>query len=106
MHDYLLRYLPQFHEDLKSVVFYISTKLNNSQAAYELVDAVEEAILERQDKAEAFEQYTSGKERKHPYYRIYVKNYIVFYVVVSEKGQKVMEVRRFLYGKSNWRKSL
>lgn len=36
------------------------------------------------------------------YYRIYVKNYIVYYVVIDDKGSdKIMEVRRFLYNKQN-----
>ena len=44
------------------------------------------------------ETYPSMFERKHPYYRIYVDNFIVFYVVIDAGGgQKIMEVRRFLY---------
>lgn len=36
------------------------------------------------------------------YYRIYVKNYIVYYVVIDDKeSDKIMEVRRFLYNKQN-----
>ena len=53
--------------------------------------------------AEAFEPFHSRKERRFPYYRIYVKNYIIFYVVLSQSGQKIMEVRRILYSKSNWK---
>jgi hypothetical protein len=38
------------------------------------------------------------RERKYPYYRIYVKNYIVFYVVIDDEiNGKIMEVRRLLY---------
>ena len=34
------------------------------------------------------------------YYRIYVKNYIVYYVVIDDEGpDKITEVRRFLYNK-------
>ena len=61
---------------------------------------MEEAINERLTCAEAFEPYHSSRERRYPYYRIYVKNFIVFYVVIGN----VMEVRRILYGKSNWKK--
>ena len=106
MHEYLLRYLPQFYQDLKHHSDYITNHLQNPRAASDLIDATEEAILERQPNAEAFEQYHSRKERHYPYYRIYVKNYIVFYVVIPEGNQKVMEVRRILYGKSNWRHSI
>ena len=36
----------------------------------------------------------SVKQRDYPYYRIYVKNYVVYYVVIDD----VMEVRRLMYG--------
>ena len=45
-------------------------------------------------------------KRKHPYYRIYVKNFVVYYVVINEDlGGKVVEVRRLLYKKQErWNK--
>lgn len=106
MPKYVLRYLPQFHEDLKQHVLYIAQKLMNPQAVNDLIDATEAAILERLPNAEAFERFNSRKERRYPYYRIYVKNYIVFYVVIPENGRLVMEIRRFLFGKSNWKREL
>ena len=40
------------------------------------------------------------------YYRIYVKNYIVYYVVIDDEGpDKIIEIRRFLYNKQNQKKS-
>jgi len=66
--------------------------------AHDLIDAVEKAILERQPVAEAFEPYDSLKERRYPYYRIYVKKFVIYYVVIDDEGEdKIMEVRRFLY---------
>ena len=106
MHEYQLRYLPQFHKDLKHHAEYIAKKLKNPQAAIDLIDATDNAILERLPDAEAFEPYQSRKERRYPYYRIYVKSFIVFYVVIPEGNQKVMEVRRFLFGKSNWQRRI
>ena len=50
-------------------------------------------ILKRLENPVAFEPYNSLKDRKHKYYRIIVKNYSVFYVVIDN----VMEVRRFIY---------
>ena len=61
---YTLRYLPLFYEDLEKTVVYIAETLENPQAANDLLDAVEKAILERLPVAEAFEQYNSLKERK------------------------------------------
>ena len=103
MAEYQLRYLPQFQKDLKDTALYISAKLLNPKAADDLINAVEKAILERQPEAESFEPFHSRKERKYSYYRIYVNNFIIFYVVIPEKNQKIMEIRRFLYSKSNWK---
>ena len=92
--EYQLRYLPLFEQDLLETVEYISNILKNQDAALHLVDEVEHAILERLHNPVAFEPYHSEKKRPHPYYRIYVKNYVVYYVVIDD----IMEVRRFLYG--------
>lgn len=99
---YIVRYLPLFYKDLEEKIVYIAETLQNSKAAQELLDAVEKAILERVTNAESFEPYCSVKERRYKYYRIYVKNYIVYYVVIDDEGpDKIMEVRRFLYNKQN-----
>ncbi|HBN55338.1 MAG TPA: plasmid stabilization protein [Lachnospiraceae bacterium] len=99
---YILRYLPIFYEELEETMIYIAEKLMNPQAANNLLDAVERAILGRLPHAESFEPYHSLKERKYPYYRIYVKNFVVYYVVIDDEGSdKIMEVRRFLHNKQN-----
>ena len=99
---YKLRYLPLFYEDLEQKVVYIAENLQNPKAANDLIDAVEKAILERLPVAEAFEQYESMKERRYPYYRIYVKNFVILYVVIDDEGSdKIVEIRRFLYNKQD-----
>lgn len=94
---YKLRYLPLFEEDLTEIVDYISLRLRNPIAAENLVDEVQKAIRERTTCAEAFEPYHSKRDRQYPYYRIYVKNYVVFYVVIGD----TMEVRRIVYSRRN-----
>lgn len=91
---YELQYLPLFYDDLLATVKYLSEVLHNPKAANKLIDDVENAILDRLPNAEAFEPFHSLKERRYPYYRIYVNNYIVYYVVIEHR---IMEVRRFLY---------
>lgn len=99
---YILRYLPLFYEELEEKVIYIAEILKNPQAANDLLDLVESSILKRLPYAEAFEPYHSLKKRKYPYYRIYVKNFVIYYVVIDDEGpKKIMEVRRFLYSKQN-----
>ena len=98
--QYELRYLPLFYEDLEQKVVYIAETLHNEKAANDLLDAVENAIMERLPVAESFEPYHSVKERRYNYYRIYVKNFVIYYVVIDDVGsKKIMEVRRFLYNK-------
>lgn len=87
--SYQLRYLPIFETDLLSTVNYITNVLKNEDAAHRLVDDIESAILKRQENLLAFEPYRSAKRREYPYYRIYVRNYVVI--------GNVMEVRRLIY---------
>lgn len=94
---YNLRFLPLFEDDLNGIVDYIAGHLKNPMAADTLVDDVQQAVQDRLSCAEAFEQYHSAKERQYPYYRIYVRNYTIFYVVIGE----VMEVRRIVYSRRN-----
>ena len=99
---YLLRYLPIFYSDLSEKILYISKVLHNPDAANRLLDSVDSAIMKRLPMAESFEPFISLKERNHPYYRIIVGNFIIYYVVIDEgNGTKIMEVRRFLYKRQN-----
>lgn len=96
--NYQLRYLPLFFDDVNSITSYISYDLSNPKAANDLIDETESAILQRLPICESFEPYKSKRERKYKYYRIYVKNYIVYYVVIDDEGSdKIMEVRRMLH---------
>lgn len=99
---YELRILPMFERDLNGIVDYIAFHLKSLQAAEDFVEEVEKAIYKRLDSAETFAPYPSAKKRKHCYYGIRVKNYIIFYVVIGD----VMEVRRILYQKRNLEKEL
>ena len=81
---YKLRFLPLFEEDLNEIVDYITHRLKNPIAA------------------EAFEQYHSAKERQYPYYRITVRNYTIFYVVMDD----VMEVRRIIYSRRDIKRQI
>ena len=87
--SYQLRYLSIFETDLLSTVNYITNVLKNEDAAHRLVDDIESAILKRLENPLAFEPYRSAKRREYPYYRSYVRNYVVI--------GNVMEVRRLIY---------
>ena len=102
---YRLSYLPLFYKDLDEKITYIAEKLKNPKAASDLLDKVEAAILKRLPVAESFEPYHSLQERRYVYYRIYVDNYVIYYVVIDDDPDDlIMEVRRFLYSGQNWKK--
>ena len=97
--QYRLEYTPLFDEELADAIRYIAVKLRNPQAAAKLLEDTERAIQERLFAPESFEPVPSSKDREHPYYRIAVGNFIVLYCVIGD----VMDVRRFVYEKRNWR---
>ena len=94
---YTLSYLPLFEQDMTAVRDYIARVLQNPAAALRLVEDTEKAVLKRLDNPLGFPPYNSVKDRKQPYYRINIRNYSVFYVVIGD----VMEVRRFVYSRRN-----
>ena len=94
---YKLTFLPLFEDDLLEFTNYITNTLQNPSAAHRLVDDVELAIIKRLEMPLSYAPYQSSKLRKHPYYRINVRNFSVFYVVIDD----TMEVRRLLYSKRN-----
>ena len=95
---FTLSYLPLFEQDLAAVRDYIAITLNNPAAALRLVEDTNAAILKRLANPLGFQQYHSKKDRRHPYYRIQIRNFTVFYVVIGD----VMEVRRFIYGRRDF----
>lgn len=97
---YIIRYLPLFYRDLEYIIDYIKYNLQNAKAANRLIDEIQNAIQERFQNPESFEKYISNKKRVDTYYRIYVKNFTIFYVVKDN----IMEVRRILYSKRNFDK--
>ena len=93
--EYEIRYLPLFYDDLEEAALYIRDVLKNEIAAQRLIDDTEEAILTRAKAPLSFPPYKSAKKRPHTYYRINIRNYSVFYVVIDN----VMEIRRFIFSK-------
>lgn len=57
--NYQLRYLPLFFDDVNSVISYIKNELLNPKAANDMIDAIEDAILERLPVCESYEPFHS-----------------------------------------------
>lgn len=96
--QYELRYLPLFHEELKERALYIAKDLQEPETAINLIDEVEEAIRKRISlNPEGYESISSKRDPGVKYYRIYVKEYIIYYAILEEDGKKIMEPRRFVH---------
>ena len=102
MKKYKLSFLPLFEQDLNEIADYITANLQNPSAAERLVDDIEATVYKRLEAPLSFAPFRSSKKRPHPYYRINVRNFSVFYVVIDD----TMEVRRVLYSKRNLDKLL
>ena len=95
---YKLRFLPTFNDDLDKILDYITVTLHNPVAAENLLADIESVVESRCTCADAFEVFRTSNLAKQNYYIIYVKNYMIFYVLIDD----VMEVRRILYSHRNW----
>lgn len=98
--EYIITYLPLFYKDMAKITKYISKTLNNKIAANNLINEVEQQILKRAYNPISYEKYSSSTKRENNYYRLYVKNYTIFYVVKDN----IIEIRRILYNKRNFDK--
>lgn len=96
---YTIRYLPKFKNELRQILRYIKVELKNERAALRILEKISEAIIKRSLTPTCFEEYHSSKHRELRWYRIYVGNYVIFYVVIGN----IMEVRRILYRRRNFK---
>lgn len=92
---YKLTFLPIFRDDLEEAVQYIQCTLQNPEAALKFSNAVKLAIRERHVAPLAFAPYQTRKPHNQTYYRINIKNFSIFYVVIGD----TMEVRRLIYSR-------
>ena len=97
---YTLVYSSTYINQFNSILRYIVNNLQNKIAAENLYNEIVKEIEERSKNPESYEKYVSTKKRKNIYYRIYVKNYTIFYTVSNH----TMEVRRILYARRNFDK--
>ena len=97
---YKIIYLPLFYDDLVKIITYIKYKLANEIAAENCINELEKEIKKREYNPDAYEKYISSKKRKDIYYKIYVKNYTVFYTIKED----TVEVRRILSNRRNFKK--
>ena len=96
--NFSLKYSVKFYEEFDEIISYIKDELKNVIAANNLMDTVEREINNRFHNPLGYKKYYTNAG--NIYYRIYIKNYIVFYTVTDN----VMEVRRITYSKRDLEK--
>lgn len=99
---YKIMYSSTFIKQFNGVLKYLKNKLKNKIAAENFYNEVIKEIEKRSENPENYEKYMGSQKRKNTYYRIYVKNYTIFYVVKDN----TMEIRRIIYSKRNLDKIL
>lgn len=97
-----IKYLQSFNKELNEILYYIGHKLKNKNAAKRLSIKIEKSILEASKNPKSFEIYKTAKKSKYNWYRIYVKNFIIYYTV---KGYSMIVVH-IVYKKRNIEKIL
>ena len=97
---YTIRYSSTYINQFNSILKYIVNNLKNKIAAENFYNEVIKEIEKRSENPEGYEKYISTRKRKNTYYRIYVKNYTIFYIVKDN----TMEIRRILYSRRNFDK--
>ena len=97
---YTIKYTDTFVKQFNNILRYFIYKLQNKIAAENFYDEVIKEIERRSEYPDIFEKYNSRRKRKNIYYRIYVRNYTIFYIVKDN----VMEVRLILINKKNFDK--
>ncbi len=96
--EYTIKFIPLARQDLTDIVNYILNEFKNPIAAENTLNRIEKAIYERLEEGpESFATWPSTKEREHPYRRINVGNYTVWYVVIDN----IMEIRRIQPSRRN-----
>ena len=95
---YAIRYSATYINQFNNILKYLVNNLNNRMAAESFYNKVISEIEKRSHNPTSYEKYISNKKRKNTYYRIYVKNYTIFYTVKDN----IMEVRRILYSRRNF----
>lgn len=97
---YTIKYTDTFIKQFNNILKYFIYKLQNKIAAENFYNEVIKEIEKRSEYPESFEKYNSSKKRKNTYYRIYVKNYTIFYTIKDN----TMQVRLILSSRRNFYK--
>jgi len=90
---YRIHYLPIALDDLKSIVRYITYKLESPRSAERLISRIDKEVQKIADNPFRCHLFLSPEKLNHEYRVLHIDNYSLFYVVESEK----IEIHRVIH---------
>lgn len=99
MDKYQVIISPRAYQNIDDIYKYIAKKLFATQAAMNLVDKLEEAILSLETMPQRFTKRQVGSYANRGYRQLFVKNFTVIYKI-DETAKKVFIIT-IRYSKSN-----
>jgi addiction module RelE/StbE family toxin len=90
---YKIHYLPIALDDLKSIVRYITYKLESPRSAERLISKIENEVQKIANNPFRCHLFISPERLKHEYRVLHIDNYSLFYVVENEK----IEIHRVIH---------
>lgn len=94
---YHVKYLTSFSEELNDILYYITNALKNPIAAENLLNKIIKSIEIRSQNPESHEIYKTKNSSKYIWYRIYLNNYTIFYIVENNE----MKIAHMMYSLRN-----
>ena len=88
-----IHYLPIALDDLKSIVRYITYKLESPRSAERLILKLEKEVQKIADNPFRCHLFISPEKLKHEYRVLHIDNYSLFYTVENEK----IEIHRVIH---------
>lgn len=80
---YIIKYSATYINQFNNILNYLVNNLNNRIAAENFYNKVIKEIETRSYNPTSYEKYISTRKRQNTYYKIYVKNYTIFYTVIE-----------------------
>ena len=98
---FFLEYAPVVYEDLDEIFAYISSEIQDPNAAMSLLEAIENAILKLLEFPYKYQVARDAMLANKGYRMLPVENFAVFYLVDDERQS--VSIRRVVYGKRNFK---
>ncbi len=101
MEPYRVVVSSKYHQDMTSILYYMTHDLKEPIAASRFLEAVEKAVQGLSMMPERFELVKDEVLREAGYRKCPIKNYLLFYKI--SKSEKTVRIYRIIYARRNWK---